>query len=99
MEREWNEDSLSYFVEPYLKINPTQFEHFTEYYYLSRFFLNRLTLLIHVCRIVNVHIFVDVVARDSLISSTNFNCAMKQILSPEGLPQYRIIVIQIILYG
>ena len=99
MEREWNEDSLSYFVEPYLKINPTQFEHFTEYYYLSRFFLNRLTLLIHVCRIVNVHIFVDVMANDELISSTNFNYAMQQIRSYEGIPNYRIDVILLILYG
>jgi len=38
-------------------------------------------------------------ANDELISSTNFNYAMKQIRSSEGIPNYRIDVILLILYG
>ena len=81
MEREWNEDLLFYFLEPYLQINPAQFEHFAEYYYLSIFSLFVRYIIIDLCSIVNVHIFVDVVAHDDLISYTIFNCAMKQIRS------------------
>jgi len=76
VEREWNEDLLFYFLEPYLQINPAQFEHFAEYYYLSIFSLYVHYIIIDLCSIVNVHIFVDVVAHDDLISYTIFNCAI-----------------------
>jgi len=99
VEREWNEDLLFYFLDPYLQINPTQFEHFAEYYYLSIFSLYVHYIIIDLCSIVNVHIFVDVMANDELIISTNFNYAMKQIRSSEGIPNYRIDVILLILYG
>ena len=76
MEWDWNENLLFYFLEPYLKINPAQFEHLAEYYYLSIFSLYIHYIIIDLCSIVNVHIFVDVVAHDDLISYTIFNCAI-----------------------
>ena len=81
MEREWNEDLLFYFLEQFSQHYPAQFEHFAEYYYLSIYSLYVHYIIIDLCSIVNVHIFVDVVADYDLISYTNFNCAMKQIRS------------------
>jgi len=98
VEREWNEDLLFYFLEPYLQINPAQFEHFAEYYYLSIFSLYVHYIIIDLCSIVNVHIFVDVVGHDDLISYTIFNCAMEQIRSSVMIPHYRDVIL-IILYG
>ena len=89
MEQEWNEDLLFYFLEQFSQLYPAQFEHFDEYYYLSIFSLYVHYIIINLCSIVNVHIFVDVVAHDDLISYTIFNCAMKQIRSYDHASELR----------
>ena len=76
MEREWNDDLLFNFLEQFSLLYPAQFEHFAEYYYLSIFSLYVHYIIIDLCSIVNVHIFVDVVAHDDLISYTIFNSAI-----------------------
>jgi hypothetical protein len=67
---------LFYFLEQFSQHYPAKYAHFAEYYNLSIFSLYVHYIIIDLCSIVNVHIFVDVVAHDDLISYTIFNSAI-----------------------